>query len=127
MLGGEPAEGVVHDPGILPLTVGAEDRVLELVDQAQGVDLARPDGALRGPLGVDLMGERARRGEIGENDVAFGRKERVLEAVMVAGPPRDVKFEAGPMGPHAAKYILWARTVSIEMGDTILCPRFRGT
>ena len=86
-----------HHLGAVLLAVHPDEIVHDLVDQAHRVDLARLDR----PLGivhqiallVHLLGEHAGGAEVGEDDVAGDREQRVVELVSVPRPARDVELK----------------------------------
>ncbi len=76
-----------HGPWIALAAIELDNEMEDLVDQSQRVDVARPYrrtgvGDEVAP-GVHPLCKAARRGVVGEDDVAAQGKERLVEAVKI--------------------------------------------
>ena len=77
-------------------------QVRDLVEQAERHDLAGPDRRRpRRPDRVHPRGEMPDRGEVGDDEVAAGAEERVVDRVALARRPAHMELAHRPEGWHA--------------------------
>ena len=99
----EPGKGALHDLGIGVLAVVGDERVAELVDEAHGEERGGIDGgggiAGRASDFVDLAGEGAAGGEVGEDHVSGIAEENIVHLIASAGGLRNMELHHGlPFG-----------------------------
>ncbi len=95
-LGRKPIQGRSHHFGVEFFAILRHDDMAGLVDQAHGEQLTRMYGAV-GKFGrianlIHLMGEGTACGEVGKDDVAVKRKQRIRKPIAFPCRSRNMEF-----------------------------------